>query len=507
MTYNPNNNHVLKTQTPKMKTQRRLCSQICLLLGGVALIGIGISIFIFSEWIYEYILKDALKFNPTSKPFNVWKTNDPPLIMEIYLFNWTNPEQIGNLSVKPEFEEVGPYRFKEIKEKVNITWHDNYTISYRHRKLYFFDEENSVRNLSDVISTINVVPLSVSFKARNFGYWTKRMISMGLSSISSLHVTKTAAEILFDGYEEPILSTLSLIPVLNVQDRFGIFYGKNATVGTDGTFSMHFKNDEKFGSLLEWNYKNRSSFYKGHCNDIRGSSGEFYPIDRKRDKLVLYSSELCKYAELEYVHDVNIKGVHGYKFTADNIFDNGTTRPENACFCVGECIPSGVFNVSACRDDSPTFLSFPHFHAADPYYRNSLRGMRPDKSKHEFYITIEPKSGIVMDIEAGMQVNMLLQPVKYINLYENVPRIYVPMFYFTQRVNLTDELASNLRLIQNLPEYFNYTVLILVGLGSICVLWGLCSCFCCSTSKDKLKISEKIQMNTHCEEVPLNEKL
>lgn len=53
---------------------------------------------------------------------------------------------------------------------------------------------------------------------------------MGLSSISSLHVTKTAGEILFDGYEEPILSTLSLIPMLNVQDRFGIFYGVSVHV-------------------------------------------------------------------------------------------------------------------------------------------------------------------------------------------------------------------------------------------------------------------------------------
>lgn len=93
------------------------------------------------------------------------------------------------------------------------------------------------------------------------------------------------------------------------------------------------------------------------------------------------------------------------------------------------------------------------------------------------------------------------------SLYENVPKIFVPLFYFVQKVDLSDELASNLRVIQNLPEYFNYTVLILVGLGSVCTLWGLCSCFCCSTSKDKLKISEKIQMNTHYEEVPLNEKL
>ncbi|KAJ8920038.1 hypothetical protein NQ315_011688 [Exocentrus adspersus] len=314
----------LVSRFSKMKNRRRLYSQVCLLLGGITLISIGISIFVFFESIYDYILTDGLKFSPTSKPYKVWRTNDPPLIMDIYLFNWTNADQVGNLSIKPQFQEVGPYRFKEIKEKVNITWHDNnHTISYRHRKLYYFDEESSVRNLSDVISTINVVPLTVSYKARHFGYWTKRMISMGLSAISSLYVTKTAGDILFDGYEEPILSTLSYIPMVNVQDRFGIFYGKNDSIGIDGVFSMSYRNDESFGRLLTWNHRNKSDFYEGHCNAVKGSSGEFYPMNRKRDKLELYSPELCKYAELEYVQDVDIKGVHGYKFTADNIFDNG----------------------------------------------------------------------------------------------------------------------------------------------------------------------------------------
>lgn len=83
------------------------------------------------------------------------------------MFNWTNPDQIRNVSVKPEFEEVGPYRFKEIKEKINTTWHLNKTISYKTRRLYYFDKENSVRNLSDVLTIINVVPL-VGMKFTNF---------------------------------------------------------------------------------------------------------------------------------------------------------------------------------------------------------------------------------------------------------------------------------------------------------------------------------------------------
>ncbi|XP_050499800.1 protein peste isoform X1 [Diabrotica virgifera virgifera] len=489
----------------KMKRRRRQIGQICLLVLGLLLIGAGVFIFVFFEAIYEFILAEALKFTPDSRPYKAWRNNDPPLSMDIFLFNWTNPEQIYNISDKPEFQEVGPYRFKEIKEKINISWHeDNYTVSYQHRKLYYFDHENSLRKLTDVISTINPVPLTIGFKTRWSSWFTKRVVSAALSSVSSLHVTKNVSQILFEGYDEPILGTLSKFPWLDVQDKFGIFYGKNNTFGKDGVFSMHYKNDENFGRLVTWNNKNQTNFYEGHCNDIKGSAGEFYPFHRQRQKVILYSAELCKYAELEYVEDVVIKGVLGYKYTADNIFDNGTHRPENACFCTGECIPSGVFNVSTCRDNSPSFLSFPHFYRADPYYTDMMRGMRPDKGKHEFYIVIEPISGVIMNVQIVMQVNMLLQPIPSIRIYEKVPKLYIPLFYFTQNIPLADDVASSLRLIQNLPEYSNYIFYILLGLGSMSILWALCSCIWCYTSKQTFHVNGKSK-KTH-DEIPLRDK-
>lgn len=135
------------------------CGQICLLLSGIILISFGLSIFIYVDQIYEYILNTSLKFSPDSPAYKAWSTNDPPLRMDLYLFNWTNPEDIYNRSVKPRFEEVGPYRCFEVKEKTNVTWHNNRTVSFLTRRLYYFDEKNSPRKLSDIISTINVVPL------------------------------------------------------------------------------------------------------------------------------------------------------------------------------------------------------------------------------------------------------------------------------------------------------------------------------------------------------------
>lgn len=75
------------------------------------------------------------------------------------MFNWTNPGELQNTSVKPEFEELGPYRFKEVKEKINITWNQNGTLSYKTKRYYYFDKENSKRQLNDLLTIINIVPL------------------------------------------------------------------------------------------------------------------------------------------------------------------------------------------------------------------------------------------------------------------------------------------------------------------------------------------------------------
>lgn len=111
-----------------------------------------------------------------------------------------------------------------------------------------------------------------------------------------------------------------------------------------------------------------------------------------------------------------------------------------------------------------------------------------------------------MEAAGRMQLNMWMQPVKHINLYENVPNMMVPLFYFDQVVELKDDLAVNLRLMQSVPEYFNYLVLILICLGCIMLLWSICSIYLCRDVK--MKAAYQISENTRNikEEMPLRTK-
>lgn len=66
---------------------------------------------------------------------------------------------------------------------------------------------------------------AISYKVRFKSFLIKKSVSFALTAMSKLYVTKTAKEILFDGYDEPILKSLSYLPISSVMDKFGLFYG------------------------------------------------------------------------------------------------------------------------------------------------------------------------------------------------------------------------------------------------------------------------------------------
>lgn len=128
-----------------------------LILSGLLFLG-GVTLFFCNELIFNNLLKYLLTLKPNSYLYAIWKKNPLPMKMNFYLFNWTNPQDINNDTIKPNFVEIGPYTFVEDKEKVNITWNKNDTITYRHLRYWYFDKD-SPRNLNDTITTLNAVSL------------------------------------------------------------------------------------------------------------------------------------------------------------------------------------------------------------------------------------------------------------------------------------------------------------------------------------------------------------
>lgn len=99
----------------------------------------------------------ALSVNSTA--FHSWKRLPFPLYLDVYLFNWTNSDAFQlNSTIKPQFEELGPYRFRETVDKVDIVWNEhNHTVSYRKKASFVFDADNSNGTLNDMVTSVNTV--------------------------------------------------------------------------------------------------------------------------------------------------------------------------------------------------------------------------------------------------------------------------------------------------------------------------------------------------------------
>uniref|UniRef100_A0A0A9XHB3 Protein croquemort n=1 Tax=Lygus hesperus TaxID=30085 RepID=A0A0A9XHB3_LYGHE len=477
------NGHV----TTRQNRKKRMTVPRVPVLIPVALIGCLGAIFVVSGITFLFtwnnllvsIIKNQLKVTSGSKTYQMWRDTPVPQYMSFYFFNWTNHDKLK--SETPTFDEVGPYKFNIVEKKTDVVYNENGTLTFRIQRFWYFDEENSYGSLDDEVYTLNAVAKTAANSIRNWNGLMRRSLSFTMGTFgTSIHVYKKVGELLFDGYSDPLLATASKMPAfsgLSVPfDKFGWFYKRNGSTAFDGLFNMDTGENgvENVGVLRRWNNKNTTGFYDGGCSMLKGSAGELFPPGVEKEKgIEMFTADLCRSIKLTYAEEVESYGLKGYKFEGDvYTFDNGTLDPANSCFCDGDCSPSGVLNLTACRFGAPGFVSFPHFHLADPFYREQVAGMHPDPQRHTLYITLEPTFGIPMDVAARFQINILLTPDDVISLFEDVPTIYFPMIWFEHRAGITPEMAAEVRLALAATTWNVYVALANGFLGAALLSWA-----------------------------------
>lgn len=251
-----------------------------------------------------------------------------------------------------------------------------------------------------------------------------------------------------------------------------IFYlQRNQSDEISGHFNIHsgVGDISQFGQVQNWNYQPQTSYFPDECGEVIGSGGEFYTQQQTKDKpLQLFNGEVCRYLNLYYTSEENIRGVKAYKYAGtERTVDNGTKYLENECFSYGDKVPSGVMNITACRYGAPVFVSFPHFYGADPYYLSLIDGLQPSKEKHEFYITLEPRTGLPVDVAVRLQANVMIRPIPNIALYENSPVLFFPVIWFEQKVQVPDEMIEDVKNVVIIPAIGYICAALVVAIGAL----------------------------------------
>jgi len=335
----------------------------------VALVGIIMAT--SANFVFDLMLRTQMVLSPNSANFPFWSDLPAPIQTSMFVFNVSNPEQFLAGLEKPKLVEVGPFVFDEFHQKVGLVWNSNGTVTYKQIRTFQFDAKASKASLDDKLVILNIPAATVGATAAKLPKITRGLMNVGLKAIGEkLFVEKTARQILFDGYEDPLLDAAEFIhkfnvPIPGIMDKFGFYYGRNGSDWWDGVFNMFTgsNNLHRLGEIAAWNYTGHTSYFPGVCGDVKGVA-DFFPPYMPDSRVDLFSNDLCRPIELSFNGWDWVEGVPGKSYRVEpSYFANSFENPENFCFELGPTpLPSGIYNASACRFGAPIFMSQPHFY-------------------------------------------------------------------------------------------------------------------------------------------------
>ncbi|KAF6132714.1 scavenger receptor class B member 2 [Phyllostomus discolor] len=384
---------------------------------------------VFQKAVDQTIEKNIVLRNG-SETFDSWKKPPLPVYSQFYFFNVTNPEEILRGEI-PRLEEVGPYTYREIRDKAEIQFGDNgTTISAVSNKTYVFVRDQSVGDArTDLIRTVNI-PAVTAMEWAHQGF-TQMLIRALLKAYQqNFFVTHTVHDLLW-GYKDELLALIHPFKP-DISPSFGLYYGRNGSNDGDYVFLTGEDNYLNFSKIVEWNGK--TSLY------------------------------------ITFSNFESVQGLPAFRFKVPEEILANTS--DNAGFCTpaGNCLGSGVLNVSVCKNGAPIILSFPHFYQADEKFVSAIEGMHPNKEYHETFVDINPLTGIILRAAKRFQVNVYVRKLDGFIETGDVRTMVFPVMHVNESVLIDKETASRLKSVVNTTLIVTNIPYIVMALG---VFFGL----------------------------------
>ncbi|XP_048021923.1 lysosome membrane protein 2-like [Megalobrama amblycephala] len=452
---------------------------------GALLLVTGVTLFV--SGVFQTLIHNKLKREITltegSKVFATWKNPTPPVFMEFFFFNVTNPEAFLKGEAKPHLTEMGPYTYREYRPKHNVSFVDKGTkVAAYTPKIFVFVREKSVGDPSvDTVTTVNIPAMAVMDRLKGAGFWVASGISIYMGSIgTTMFMTRTVDELLW-GFKDPLLTRLKTIKP-DTDEYFGLMYNKNGS--NDGEFVYHTgeQNYLDFGRIYTWKGEKMLSFWKtNQSNMINGTDGSaFHPFLTKEERLNVFTPDLCRSIYMRFEKEVEVKGIPAYRFTPPrDVLASGKNNPENEGFCVTKkCLDDGVLDVSVCRKGAPVVVSFPHFHLGDKKYANAIDGISPVHEHHQTFLDLNPTMGMPVRAMKRTQINIHLDRVTGFPLTRNLNSTIFPIVFLNESMVIDDASAARIHKLLLIVTLVSHFPLILIILGFILLSITIILAYC-----------------------------
>ncbi|XP_013994409.1 lysosome membrane protein 2 [Salmo salar] len=465
---------------------RRSCAiyGVGIVCASLLVIGISLTVAQVFQTLIHNRLKKEITLTEGSRVFETWKNPPPPVFMQYFFFNVTNPDDFL-VGAKPIVSQVGPYTYREYRAKENVTFVDNGTrVSAYQPKTFVFLPERSVGDPDDdMITTINIPAVAVMNKVKD-SFWKSSMVSVWMNSLQvGMFMTRSVNELLW-GFKDPLLSRIHPINP-EIDEYFGLMYKKNGS--NDGEFVYHTGEADfmDYGRVATFKGESKLSLWTSEqSNMINGTDGSaFHPLLSKTERLYIFSPDLCRSIFMEFEKDVKVKGLPAYRFTPPrDVLASKEENPANEGFCVSpkECLGTGLLKVSVCRKGAPVVTSFPHFYLGDEKYSNAIVGLDPVREHHQTYLDLNPTTGVPIRASKRAQINILINRISGFPKTKSLNETIFPVMFINETVVIDDVSAAKLHKLLLMVSLVSNFPLVLVGLGAILLLVfiGLIVCEC-----------------------------
>ncbi|KAK2892649.1 hypothetical protein QQF64_035572 [Cirrhinus molitorella] len=394
---------------------------------GMILIPVG------DMFIENTVYKETVLENGTLA-FETWTSADIAVYRQFWLYNVENPDEVLSQGAKPVLVQKGPYTYKtRYIPKRNITFYDNFTVSFVLPAGAIFEPSMSVGPEEDTFTSLNLAVAGV------YSLLDHKLANMLINhSSSSLFQNRTVKELLW-GYKDPMLGS-----------TVGVFYPYNDTV--DGPYTVFTGKDNinKVASIYRWQGEASLSYWNDpYCNMINGTDGaSFPPFLDKKETLFFFSSDICRSVSGVYDQTVNLKGIDVYRYKLPReALASPVQNPDNMCYCTDHvltknCTTAGLLDLTACRG-TPVFISLPHFLFGSDDLLNGVVGMNPSLDEHSIFLDVEPITGFTLRFAKRLQANMLYGPSDSIAILSKIKEhTIIPILWVNETAVLDDETAD-----------------------------------------------------------------
>ncbi|XP_060746394.1 lysosome membrane protein 2 [Tachysurus vachellii] len=455
--------------------------------------GFGILLAVDLKTRMEQKLKAEITLTEGSKVFQSWKNPPPPVFMEFFFFNVTNPDGFMD-GEKPHLTQMGPYTYREYRPKDNVTFVGNGTVSALTTKTFVFVPEMSAGDpSSDLVTTVNIPAVAVMNKLKDVGFLIRSSIAMFMSSMkTTMFMTHTVDELLW-GFKDPLLSRLRSVKP-EVDENFGLMLYKNGS--NDGEFVYYTgeNNYLDYGRIHTWKGEKLMSYWATRqSNMINGSDGSaFHPFLTKEERLNVFTADLCRSIYMLFEKEVTVKGIPAYRYTPPRaVLASGKNNPENEGFCLEtdkeKCLDDGVLNVAVCRKGAPVIVSFPHFYLADEKYVEDIEGVSPVHEHHQTFLDLNPTTGLPVRAAKRAQINIKLDRITGFPMTRKLIGTIFPVMFLNESVVIDDASAQRLQNLLFIVKLVPNFPFVLLALGAIMLIIGLVFFFLARQKKDSSK--------------------